>query len=334
MNSRRLTGGVVALSVSLLLAACGGSEPETSAPPSTSPATTAAPSTTVAPTTTVEETTTTTTTIPITPESVLESTMASRGMTFTTGVVNDSCGQMAVVSDEFVTELWAWDGAQWTAAQGSRGALADAPARAISGATLVDLSGDGNGEWVISWELDPAFDNRPWGVVLWGQEQGCDWETVWMVDSCGGEKYFAGLNYNRFDGLTGSGFPSACSGRTTIAFEWVNGADAFVGRPVSASEVICPEYEFNLDLALQLCDESWAVEMMQYYLAERGYAIRPDGYFGAGTQEAVMHFQQSNGLVPDGLVGPITWSTMFPPSWDYPDYDGDGVSTPREMAHF
>ena len=79
MNRRRLIGGVVALSVSLLLAACGGSDPELSTAPSTNPATTAAPSTTVAPTTTVEETTTTTTTTHATRTTFAPTTVTAAG---------------------------------------------------------------------------------------------------------------------------------------------------------------------------------------------------------------------------------------------------------------
>lgn len=319
----------------LIASACSGGDDSAAPAVTDPPTTTTAASTTVATTSTAPTTTsTTTTTILVTPESVLEATAQQRGMTFSTGLIKDSCGEMALVSDGFVTEIWSWDGAGWSPARGSQAALADAPSRQVEGASLTDLNADGRGEWVISWALDPALDSRPWGVVLWGQEEGCDWETVWMVDSCGGEKYVAGLTLDPYQGLIGSGFPSACSGRETIAFEWVNGADAFVGRPTRSSDIVCPDYSYNIDLELSLCDESWAVEMMQYYLSQRGYAVRPDGYFGAGTQEAIMHFQQSNGLVPDGLVGPLTWSTMFPVSWpDYPDYDGDGVSTPREMSH-
>ena len=38
-----------------------------------------------------------------------------------------------------------------------------------------------------------------------------------------------------------------------------------------------------------------------------------DGVFSPQTENAVKDFQQSNGLVVDGVVGPITWSHVPPP---------------------
>lgn len=37
-----------------------------------------------------------------------------------------------------------------------------------------------------------------------------------------------------------------------------------------------------------------------------------DGVFGPQTEDAVKDFQLSNGLVVDGIVGPITWSHVHP----------------------
>jgi peptidoglycan hydrolase-like protein with peptidoglycan-binding domain len=37
-----------------------------------------------------------------------------------------------------------------------------------------------------------------------------------------------------------------------------------------------------------------------------------DGVFGLQTEQVVNDFQQSNGLVADGVVGPITWSHVHP----------------------
>jgi peptidoglycan hydrolase-like protein with peptidoglycan-binding domain len=42
-----------------------------------------------------------------------------------------------------------------------------------------------------------------------------------------------------------------------------------------------------------------------------GYAINIDGIFGADTKTAVKDFQSDNGLVADGIVGPLTWKKLI-----------------------
>lgn len=44
------------------------------------------------------------------------------------------------------------------------------------------------------------------------------------------------------------------------------------------------------------------------------YSGGVDGVFGGGLQSAVKVFQQTNGLAPDGVVGPQTWAALFPGS--------------------
>lgn len=39
-------------------------------------------------------------------------------------------------------------------------------------------------------------------------------------------------------------------------------------------------------------------------------SVEVDGIFGARTEEAVKEFQEGNGLVPDGIVGPQTWAKL------------------------
>lgn len=51
------------------------------------------------------------------------------------------------------------------------------------------------------------------------------------------------------------------------------------------------------------------VKLIQSLLNRIGYnAGSVDGFFGAQTRNAVLSFQRDNGLVPDGIVGPATWS--------------------------
>jgi peptidoglycan hydrolase-like protein with peptidoglycan-binding domain len=55
-----------------------------------------------------------------------------------------------------------------------------------------------------------------------------------------------------------------------------------------------------------------AVVELQRRLLAAGYNPGPvDGIFGAQTKQAVMAFQRANGLVVDGIVGPLTWSRLL-----------------------
>ncbi len=55
-----------------------------------------------------------------------------------------------------------------------------------------------------------------------------------------------------------------------------------------------------------------AVSRVQETLADLGFYQGPiDGVFGPGTEAAVMAFQQTSGLVADGVIGPITWRELL-----------------------
>ena len=65
---------------------------------------------------------------------------------------------------------------------------------------------------------------------------------------------------------------------------------------------------------IKLGDSGDDVKRLQRVFA-RTKVLGPDsvnGVFGAQTDQAVRDFQQSNGLVVDGVVGPITWSHVHP----------------------
>jgi murein L,D-transpeptidase YcbB/YkuD len=49
---------------------------------------------------------------------------------------------------------------------------------------------------------------------------------------------------------------------------------------------------------------------LQRALRRAGHSLPVDGHFGPGTQTAVKRFQQKQGLQPDGVVGPQTWSAL------------------------
>ena len=52
-----------------------------------------------------------------------------------------------------------------------------------------------------------------------------------------------------------------------------------------------------------------SVKLIQSLLSKIGYNPGPiDGIFGQQTKEAVISFQLDNGLIADGIVGPVTWN--------------------------
>ena len=66
-------------------------------------------------------------------------------------------------------------------------------------------------------------------------------------------------------------------------------------------------------LTLRLGDSGPQVELLQLGLSRAGYIYTPpDGLFGPITQRAVINFQKSLGLSPDGIAGIRTWSALMP----------------------
>ena len=58
-------------------------------------------------------------------------------------------------------------------------------------------------------------------------------------------------------------------------------------------------------------DQGELVKRLQKRLKALGFEPGlPDGYFGSHTKQAVQGFQQSAGLEPDGVVGPLTWRAL------------------------
>ena len=53
------------------------------------------------------------------------------------------------------------------------------------------------------------------------------------------------------------------------------------------------------------------VKWLQWELNDRGFPCSVDGSFGPGTKEALMAYQVSAGLVPDGSCGPATRAELL-----------------------
>lgn len=86
---------------------------------------------------------------------------------------------------------------------------------------------------------------------------------------------------------------------------------AFEGRadllnPLGAEPAQDPEI-----IELTRGDEGPFVRVLQHLLRARRLDVHADGVFGPNTDAAVRRFQGSQGLVVDGIVGPVTWSRLF-----------------------
>lgn len=57
-------------------------------------------------------------------------------------------------------------------------------------------------------------------------------------------------------------------------------------------------------------DSGPVVTSVQGMLVKHGIAVSVDGQFGDETQQAVEKFQEANGLVSDGIIGPQTWNAL------------------------
>ncbi len=56
-----------------------------------------------------------------------------------------------------------------------------------------------------------------------------------------------------------------------------------------------------------------AIADLQAILHEKGLLAKPSGEYDEATEKAVQKFQEENALVPDGIVGPFTWSALYYP---------------------
>ena len=68
-----------------------------------------------------------------------------------------------------------------------------------------------------------------------------------------------------------------------------------------------------MPMLLQLGSNGADVGRLEVRLAELGlFTGVADNVYGGGVESAVKAFQKSQGLAPDGVVGPRTWAALFP----------------------
>lgn len=72
-------------------------------------------------------------------------------------------------------------------------------------------------------------------------------------------------------------------------------------------------------------DSGIEVTTLQYLLKFHGFSLTPDGVFGNKTTDAVIKFQQDNGLTADGIVGAKTWQELISDATLKKGSSGDAV---------
>ena len=70
----------------------------------------------------------------------------------------------------------------------------------------------------------------------------------------------------------------------------------------------------NQQLLLKYGDSGELVRELQFCLQRHGHMLIADGDFGSATRRAVEHFQASNELIVDGVVGPKTFISLSRPT--------------------
>ena len=63
--------------------------------------------------------------------------------------------------------------------------------------------------------------------------------------------------------------------------------------------------------SFQQGDQGTEVAEIQGQLIDLGYDVVADGEYGPATVEAIKQFQESQGIQPDGLVGPMTYEALL-----------------------
>lgn len=81
-------------------------------------------------------------------------------------------------------------------------------------------------------------------------------------------------------------------------------------RNLAADGIVGPNTWQRLVVTVRQGDSGAAVKAVQEELKAHGVSVAVDGRFGTGTRNAVITFQRSRGLTPDGVVGPNTWMNL------------------------
>lgn len=145
-----------------------------------------------------------------------------------------------------------------------------------------------------------AISNHSWGTAI-------DLTVDGVLDQRGNDKVQEGLAliapiFNRHRWYWGAAFPTEDAMHFEVSLQLLQEWGA-TGRLTGAPT---PGAAAEPDDRLRFGDRGPEVVALQEALNRQGEALTPDGVFGAATHAAVIAFQALNGLVSDGVAGPLT----------------------------
>lgn len=131
-----------------------------------------------------------------------------------------------------------------------------------------------------------ALSDCIWWIAKYGRNDGTLNASPVGVDNLWGHQY---TSRGRVDGINGNV-------DMNVLYD--------LSSPGAATEAAMP--------ILRKGSRGESVKVLQIRLNAVGYACGSvDGIFGIRTQTAVIAFQEENGLIKDGIVGPKTWEELM-----------------------
>lgn len=121
-----------------------------------------------------------------------------------------------------------------------------------------------------------------------------------------------GLGWHGMGGSAWGGHPDCPGDRVRAQFpEILKRAQEMAGTPPKPTPPPAPSLARELYFRRQSYFSGDDVKLLQSKLNGKGASLSVDGSFGPRTLSAVKNFQQANGLVVDGIVGPKTWASLW-----------------------
>jgi len=145
-----------------------------------------------------------------------------------------------------------------------------------------------------------AISNHSWGTAI-------DLKINGVLDRVGNNKVQLGLTliapiFHKYGWYWGAGFSKEDGMHFEVSkqkmMQWYH------------QNLLLKKRNIQTKSTINFADRSDDVLALQMKLNQLGYNLDTDGIFGAGTLGAVIDFQASHNLEPDGIVGKLTWEAL------------------------